>query len=371
MGENMNNESYGKYLFPFLTAVLLLAIYKLFDSIEYIFDSIVSALSILSPIAGAFVIAFLLYPICQKCEKSIRSAKNLYIAKRARGISVTSVYVGAVAALAAVFYILVPTVAKSIVGFAEEIPSIISEIVKRVNTSKVFRIEASGIYNYIEKFISSTPLANPKLYTSTLIGVSKWLVNFVLSVIMSVYILLDRESLMQSAKLAAKIFISDKKCRFIKKYIAKGAFFTYRYFYCSLIDATIIFVLSFVLLSVIGVQYAPVLALMLGIFNLVPYFGSICASIIAVIISGVTSGASIAVVVGICLLILQQLDGNVIHPHLVKESLSIKPFWVLAGVFVGGGLFGLWGIVLSVPVMALIKSVVYDMLQQVNKQKHM
>lgn len=136
-----------------------------------------------------------------------------------------------------------------------------------------------------------------------------------------------------------------------------------------MIDAAIISGLSLLILSALRVRYVPTLSLVLGIFNLVPYFGSVCATAISVIVTMITSGVSKGITVGVSLLILQQLDGNIIHPHIVKETLSLKPFWVLAGVFVGGGFFGIWGIVLSVPFIALGKYILCDIIKNKSAPK--
>ena len=109
-----------------------------------------------------------------------------------------------------------------------------------------------------------------------------------------------------------------------------------------------------------NVSYAPVLAIFIGIANLVPYFGAIVACVVTALLTAFTSSFSKGIIVIIVLIVLQQIDSNVIQPRLVKNALKVKPFWVLCGVTVGSGLFGVLGIVLAVPVMALIKIIFED-----------
>lgn len=365
----MKNDSFNKYMFPFFFALLLLAAYKLFDNAGYIYQALLYVISVFSPILVAIAVALILYPVCQRAERLFASSKPHLISSRARTLSVISVYASLLILLVAIFFIIVPALGKSITSFAQAAPSIIDTVTQKINRIPFVSIRAEGIYNGLEKLIASSALAHPEVYTSTIIGVSKWLVNIVLSFIMSVYILIDRESLTRWAKFALGLFVSPSKQTKLKKYVLKALFFIGRYFYCSVIDAAIISGLSLLILSALRVRYAPTLSLVLGIFNLVPYFGSVCATAISVIVTMITSGVSKGITVGVSLLILQQLDGNVIHPHIVKETLSLKPFWVLAGVFVGGGFFGIWGIVLSVPFIALGKYILCDIIKNKSAPK--
>ena len=81
------------------------------------------------------------------------------------------------------------------------------------------------------------------------------------------------------------------------------------------------------------------------------------------------SNLSTAIILGVAIFILQQIDCNIIQPHLVKESLDVKPFWVLVGILIGGGIFGIWGIILAVPVMAVLKTIIFDYVEYKSESK--
>jgi len=134
----------------------------------------------------------------------------------------------------------------------------------------------------------------------------------------------------------------------------------HKYVYCQLLEVVIVFVLSLIILLVMGVQYAPILSLFIGVFNLIPYFGAIIACTITALLTVFTSSLSKGIAVAVALIIMQQIDANIIQPKLVKDALKVKPFWVICGVSVGGGLFGILGILLAVPFMALIKTIFED-----------
>ena len=129
-----------------------------------------------------------------------------------------------------------------------------------------------------------------------------------------------------------------------------------------LVDAIIICVAAFIILSVEGVQYAPLLAIMLGAFNLIPYFGAIAATVIVGIITAFTGSFTLAIIAVVSMIVLQQLDSNLIQPKLFSGSLQVKPFWVIFGILLGGGLFGIIGIFLAVPITAFFRSILIDIM---------
>ena len=136
--------------------------------------------------------------------------------------------------------------------------------------------------------------------------------------------------------------------------------YIYRYITCVLADAGIIFALSYVILLTLGVRYKLLIALTVGIFNVVPYFGAFISAVIAFVIVLVTCSMPKAVITTICLFVLQQADANIIAPRLVKKTLRLRPFWTLVSIIIGGGLFGFGGMIFSVPVMAILLTVAKD-----------
>ena len=108
---------------------------------------------------------------------------------------------------------------------------------------------------------------------------------------------------------------------------------------------------------------------MIGAFNLIPYFGAIVAVFISALITLVTSGFMNAIVLVVVLIIVQQLDANLIQPRLVASSLAIKPLLVIFGVIIGGGLFGVLGMFIGVPAVALISNIVTDLVDKRNAAK--
>ena len=128
----------------------------------------------------------------------------------------------------------------------------------------------------------------------------------------------------------------------------------------QLLDAIVVGILTSIAMSILGVKYAVLLGVMIGLFNMIPYFGAIVAVIIATVITFITGGLSQAIWMVIITTILQQIDANIINPKIVGESLKISPLLVIFAVTIGGAYFGVLGMFLAVPVAAILKVLIGD-----------
>ena len=131
----------------------------------------------------------------------------------------------------------------------------------------------------------------------------------------------------------------------------------------QLIDGVIIGVITSIAMSILGVKYAVLLGFMIGIFNLIPYFGAIIAVVIAALITLLTGGLTQALLMVVIVTVLQQIDANIINPKILGNSLKISPLLVIFAVSVGGAYFGFWGMFLSVPIIAVIKLLLTDYIE--------
>ena len=128
----------------------------------------------------------------------------------------------------------------------------------------------------------------------------------------------------------------------------------------QLIDAIIVSIFSTLILSFMGIKYAPLLGFVIGLFNIIPYVGAIIGIGVSVIITLITGGLSQAVWMLIVITIFQQIDANVINPKIVGETLKISPLLVIIAVIIGGKYWGMLGMFISVPICALIKILADD-----------
>ena len=129
-------------------------------------------------------------------------------------------------------------------------------------------------------------------------------------------------------------------------------------------------IICVVVLLMLKVKYALILGLFIGACDLIPYFGSIIATLIAILVNAVTgNGIWHTVWVAVVLVVLQQIDGNVLAPKIMGDSLKIRPLLVIFAVVVGGSLFGVMGMLFSVPVVTVIKTVFSDFVEAKEREK--
>ena len=367
----MKRSDFTKYIGVFVLAVLIIAVYKTFDSIGVIFEYLGNVLSVFTPILIGFLIAFVLYPVCVKFEVFFEKSKKKFIHTHRRGTAVIAIYILFVLAIAAFGSILFPAIAQSVSDFINQLPTLVRNIQKFAKSAQVadFKLAKAFENLRVSDILGQFDFTNVKMYLGSVISVSKVVINFLLSMIISMYILLDRQELMRTARRVGDLIFPKKSREVIMKYINRTFTIMYKYSYCQVTDALIVAILASLLLVVMRVRYAPVLGIFIGLFNLIPYFGAISSCVITALLTVFTSSLSKGIWVAVMLTVLQQIDANVIQPRLVRNALEIRPFWVLCGVSVGGGLFGIPGIILAVPMMALVKTVFDDYIDYCESKK--
>ncbi len=361
----------SKYIGLFIFAVAVIAVYKTFDNIGHILDYFAYILKVLSPFFIGFVIAYILLQPCRFIEKLLAKSNHPFLVKHRRALAAAAIYVIFFAAIILALVAIVPAIISSLTDFYNQLPSLINDFVHWFNSlnlgitlgddtiQKIFENE----YFSVQKLITYFNFDNVNKYAQGVITVGSNVFKSFMGIIISVYVLIDRTNLKTSAIRLSRSLINPKARSFLARYVRMINDFANKYIYCMLVDAIIIFIASFIILSIEGVKYAPLLALMTGLFNLIPYFGAITATIIAGVITVFTGSLTLAIIAVVSMIVLQQLDANFIQPRLLSGSLQIKPFWVIFGALLGSGLFGILGFFLAIPFMALFRNMIIDFME--------
>ena len=122
-------------------------------------------------------------------------------------------------------------------------------------------------------------------------------------------------------------------------------------------------------MTIMGVKYAALLGFLIGLFNLIPFFGAIVAVVIAIFITLCTGGLGKAIWLAIVVIILQQIDANIINPKIIGDKLKISPILVIFSVTFAGAYFGVLGMFLAVPIVAMLKLIINDYLDYKTEEK--
>ncbi len=360
-----------KYLGLFIVAIAVIIVYKTFDNFGYIIDFIAKVFGLLTPFLIGGAIAFLLIPMCRKTEKLLKKTNVNFIRKYRRGFAVLINYIIVIAVIVLIFVAIIPQLVASITKFAASAPSIISQFTAWVNSLGIF--ENVSLQSFLEseffslnKLLDIFDVQNMNKYAKGVVSFGSTVFDIFFGIIISVYILIDRAKIKEGYLNFCQLYLPDKFRKNLYKYSNKVGNFITQYVGCQLLDACIVFILCLIALTIMGNEYAAVFALMVGSFNLIPYFGAIIAVVICAIITLISNGFMSAIILVVVLIVIQQLDANILQPRLVANTMSIKPLLVILGVLLGGGLFGIIGFFIGVPIVALIKTIIDDV---VNKKK--
>lgn len=369
----MKESKWKRWLYWASFAVFVIVVYKLLDNFQGVGSWMKELIGVLMPFAMGTLIAYILYFPARTIEKLFQKNKIKLIRKKARTLSVFTTYAIAVLIIVILVNFIFPVLSQSIVDLANNLPGYYKNITEYVEQqpegSLLNQIGAKDIIASLEKinFKEILSLENMVTYIKGALGIVNSLFSIFVTIIVSVYVLIERSQILDFIKKLVQSLCKTKTYENISKYFAKTNEVFYKYISSQIIDSVIVgFMLSIAML-IMDVKYAVLLGFMIGLFNIIPYFGAIIAVTIALIITVLTGGFTQALWVGIVIIILQQIDANIINPRIVGNSLTLSPLLVIFAVTVGGAYFGVLGMFLSVPAITVLKIIVSDYIEYKRK----
>lgn len=363
-------DKYRNWIVAFVFAVAVIAVYKTFDNFYKVAEVIGLIVKSLSPFVIGFVIAYILNIPATKIEKLCQKSKYVFIKKRSKGISIVGVYL----ITALLFYIAISAIApalyRNFVDLYFNIPGYINDALATIENLQeqygftLFEINESNIINTFNTFLGKIDIAEFGKYAKGVVNITSGVINVLIGIIVSVYMLIEKEKIKASLKRIARVLLKEEKAGKLIENVRKINNIFSKYLFCLLLAATIMAVLATIVLSILRVKYAIILGIMIGIFNLIPYFGAIIAGCISVLITLLTGGFFQALWAAIALIILQQIDGNYTSPKIMGDVLDASPLLIILAVTLGGGLFGVVGMIISVPIVITVKMAVGEFIDE-------
>lgn len=368
----MKEKEWKKWVFWFSLVVACIVVYKTIDSVLEVVTWLQGFISLLMPFILAVIVAYILYKPSKKIE--LKLSKIKYINKIARTLSIVIVYVILTLILVLVFKVVIPSITTSIVELGKNLPGYYNSAIDYINNipedSIWSNFNLTGIVESLEniditKFVLDIiNLENVSNIIKGISGAATLIFNIFVTVVVSVYLLQERSDIKSFIKHVGRACLKDEIYEKYKGYFNKTNGIFYNFLSSQIIDAFIMGIVCVIALSILNVKYAPLLATMIGLFNVIPYFGAIVACSVSVIITIFTGGIGQAIWVLIVLLVVQQIDSNIINPRILGTSLNISPILVIFSVTAGGAYFGVLGMFLAVPTVAFIKIIIEDKLNE-------
>ncbi|MCL1948884.1 MAG: AI-2E family transporter [Turicibacter sp.] len=343
-----------------LAAILLLAIYLLFQHLGPLWAGILHFLGVIRPFLIGFAIAYILNIPARSLQKRFRKMGE----KAANFLSVLLSYLFALGVVGLFLGVVLPVLALNLWDFATQLPQYADRVLFSLGGSQaVVDYFNEAVFDLVGNLSSLQDLFSSlgSGLTSTL-GYARSMTSGVfdafLGIVISIYMLLYKQQLLKFLDRAFGLCFRGKTYDGLKICFHQSNEIFYKFIVCKLIAGTLLGTLSGIVLSLLGVNYALMLALVIGLCNLVPYLGAICSFTLTVLISFFTGGPMMALLSGVFLLLLQQLDDTIIQPRLVGEALDLNPIMIIFAITVGGAYFGMAGMLLAVPMMAIAKVLV-------------
>ena len=373
---NDNKKKITKWLYWFLFAVAIILVYKTLDNFSEIGNWIKNLFDVLMPFLIGLLIAYLLYIPCRKVENIYKKSKKIkFIRKRARGLTILTVYVIIIVLLVIAINYLLPIIANSVIDLVTNIQGYYNSFITSIDNmpedsilrNQIVLDVIESIKNIdIKQYINMDRLAE---YARGVINIAGRILDFFVAIIVSVYLLLQRKEIMEFIKKLGRAMLKENTYHNIGKYFDRTNNIFFKFLAGQLLDGVIIAIITSIAMSILGVRYAILLGVMIGVFNLIPYFGAIIAVIIAALITILTGGIWQALLMVIIVTVLQQIDANIINPKILGNTLKISPLLVIFAVSLGGAYFGFWGMFLSVPIIAVLKLLITDYIEYKSRLK--
>lgn len=369
----LENKHARLMLMIFIVGALLIIFNQIVGNYESFSEGVGTIKTIISPFIYGFVMAYLLSPIYNATVRGLYKLLGKYFKNKQRLFSFCKLVASVVAvvcligAVAGLIALIVPQVIESLTGILKSLPQRLTQLSALFNdiTSKMdnkrLAMKMSEIYAQVQTNLIE--LAQTKLLPGmgTLVGqvstqvilTLKTMMNVMIGVMACVYMLNSKERFQGQFKKVILATLPKEKAEAVFDF----AKFTNRTFggfiNGKIIDSIIIGIICFVLMKIFGFPYPILISAIIGITNVIPFFGPFIGAIPAAIIILLVSPIH-ALYFLILIFILQQVDGNIIGPTILGNTTGIASFWVLFSIVIGGGLFGFIGMVLGVPVFAII-----------------
>lgn len=367
--------------YVFIVACSIIIFYLGISQLGVVLSKIHGAIGILQPFIIGFSMAYLLNFILKFYEKKIFENSNIkklkLKQKTKRSFGILFTYATALVVVFLFIKFVLPQVVDSISGLINDIPSYINETNKFIDGTlaklnidqqylRIINENFNDLVNYIIKVATNfLPLLGGMLTT---VASSIW--NIILGIIVSIYLLIDKEKFCALIKkITYAIFPKSASEKILEVSYMSNSIFG-KFLIGKIVDSAIIGVLTFFILALCKMPYAILVSVIVGITNIIPFFGpfigAIPSFIIILFISPVKSLWFLVII-----FIIQQLDGNIIGPKILGDSIGISAFWILFSILVAGKFLGLIGMVIGVPLFAVIYAIVKEIIEGKLKKKNM
>lgn len=357
---------------PIICIAVAVGLLFIKDNFGAVWGIICNLASALTPIIYGFIIAYILnIPYKALKEKVfVKIGKdNKRWKKCINPLSLVCTYLLVIGIISLLIGFIVPELSDSIVGLAKNIPGYFEQFELNVNMfidwlKNTFGIQLSGITSFNDVmshiFVNFTNNDLSKVAQNVInaifpaaLSTASVIYNLVMGIIISIYMLISKDFLCRQVKRLAVAFIPIKYLPKVYETVDVMDTKCGRFLVGKVLDSTIIGIICFIAMSVLQLDYALLISVLVAVCNIIPFFGPFISAIPAGFLLLIIDPLQCLIFI-VMIIVLQQIDGNLIGPKIVGDKVGLIGFWTLFSVIVAGAIFGFPGLILGTPVFAAI-----------------
>ena len=349
----------------FLVIAACIAFFFLLFKIYAITGFFKTVINILQPIIFGLAIAYIINPISNRIEHRLLKRQFFSRHRRARGLSVAFSLIISLTVVYVLGNLVIPEMITSISGIIAELPAKVDEVMR--GSEKLLGGDSrlviflneylTRIFDSFEAWVQDNLMKTMQSWLAVFLlkakDVMSVVVNRIVGLIVSVYVLFSKESFKGQFKMLFYAVFKPKTANTVLDVLRQSDIIFGGFIIGKLIDSLIIGVLCFILMAILRLPYALLVSTVVGVTNIIPFFGPFIGAIPSALIILLTDPLKGLYFI-ILVIVLQQVDGNIIGPKILGNTTGLSAFWVIFAILLGGGLFGFAGMLLGVPVFGVI-----------------
>jgi predicted PurR-regulated permease PerM len=363
----IKNSRYFTICIYGLVMILIAAIiFKAVIDIEKTKAMFGNIFNVLSPFIFGALLAYILnpmvhlfYKLLSKLSEKTRISLNHTVHTI---LAILFTYLLVFGFIVLVLLYVIPELINNILDFANYVPQAYASLLELLNRlqERFPNVDITGLTKPLTDALPDmvTTLRNmatnlvPAIYSVSM-SVASWIVNLLITIMVSIYMLYDKRQLMHACWKVIYAFLPEKYIPVCHEILAECNRLFSSFVIGKFIDSSIIGVLCFLLMSIMKLEYALLISLIVGVTNMIPYFGPFIGAIPGILILLFVKPIH-ALAFAILILCLQQFDGLILGPKILGNSTGMKPLWIIFAITIGGSVGGLVGMFLGVPVVAIL-----------------
>ncbi|MBP5426650.1 MAG: AI-2E family transporter [Clostridiales bacterium] len=333
------------------------------------------------------ILAYLFNPIMMSSRRFILHLlenKQCGLNKKrcAKIISITITVVIGIVILTLICFVILPSTYNTLADLLPKLPSLVDQYLitlsekiassKKLNSTFYQVLEKSMLY--FEDWFSNSLISKSNsilsYVTKSIMNVTRITFDLVVGIIVAIYAFMEKEKFIAQSKKIIYALFNIKSANYIID-TARYAHKTFSGFLIGkIIDSLIVGIISYPILLVMHIPYALLLSVIIGITNIIPYFGPLIGAVPCTILVFLVDGKK-SVYFILFIIILQQIDGNIIGPKILKNTTHVSEFWVTFALLLAGGIWGFIGMIIGVPLFAVLYSIVKHIIEKLLLQKNL